>query len=102
MVRCVPLDLFYVSWLGEMVISQHGVEPTIFWCFWIACFLICLCRVFLFLVFYCPVCFECILMNYFCVYLFHVIGYGCKFYVLRVRFDVCCVAVVFMKYVFFS
>ena len=34
------------------------------------------------------------------MYLFHVVGYGCKFYVLRVRFDVYCVIVVFLKYVF--
>ena len=40
-------------------------------------------------------------MNYFCMYLFHV-GYGCEIYVLQVRFDVCCVVVVFLKYVFFS
>ena len=39
-------------------------------------------------------------MNYFCMYLFHVVGYGCKFYVLLVRIDVCCVVVVFLKYGF--
>ena len=32
---------------------------------------------------------------------FHVVGYGCEIYVLRVRFDVCCVVVVLLKYVFF-
>src|SRR5678816_69348 len=59
-VRCILLVLFYVSSLEEMVISQYGVEPTMFWCFWIVSSPICLCRVLLFLVFYCPVCFECI------------------------------------------
>ena len=50
------------------MISQYGVEPTMFWCFLIACFLICLCRVLLFLVFYCPVCFECINELFLCVF----------------------------------
>ena len=54
-VRCISLGLFYVTRLGEMVISQHVVELIVFWCFWVTCFLTCLCRVLLFLVCYCPI-----------------------------------------------
>ena len=36
------------------------------------------------------------------MYLYHVVDYSCRFYVLYVRFDFCCVVIVFLKYVFFS